>query len=72
MREDLIRLLVMKEAISSIAIDNDSDIITVSEGITNNQKLYKIKVKVCNKHTNQIIWKGSIADVYRAFIGRKR
>ena len=57
----------IKEAIASVALDNDPDIRTVVEGTTNNPKLHGVKIRVWNKHTQRIVWKGSIADVYRDF-----
>ena len=57
----------IKEAVASINLDNDPDIVTVSEGLTNNPKLYDIGIAIRNKQTDQIAWRGSVAYACRAF-----
>ena len=60
-------MFVAKEALASVALSKDETIQTFSEGLTNNFKLYNINVKIKNKHTDQTVWQGPIAQVSNHF-----
>ena len=63
----LIDILTYKEAVASVALDNDPDMETICGGLINNPKLFKISVKIVCSHTNKVVWKGSMAHAFRAF-----
>ena len=62
----MINLFMLKEAQASVAIDNDSHMETMSVGLTNNPKLYRIIITIKNEKTDEIIWKGPLAHITRA------
>lgn len=64
----MVSIFEHKEAIASVAMDKYSDLVTISEGLTNNPKLYGIKVKIVCKKTGKVVWKGSMATACRALI----
>ena len=66
--QNYVKLLEYKEAIASVAMDKCSDLVTISEGLTNNPKLYGIKVKIICKKTGKVVWKGSMATACRALM----
>ena len=66
-KKDIVEMFIRKEAISSIKLDQYGDLETVSSGLTNNKKLFRIKVKIICKRTGKVVWKGSIAHASRAF-----
>ena len=66
-KKDIVEMFIRKEAISSIRLDKCEDLETVSSGLTNNKKLFKIKVKIICKRTGKVVWEGSMAHASRAF-----
>ena len=62
----MVGLFMLKEAEASVALDNDSHIQTMSEGLTNNPKLYRIIITIKNEKTDEVIWKGPLAHITRA------
>ena len=66
-RKSIIRVLEHKEAVASVALDNDPDMETMVAGTSSNQKLFHIGIEIVNKHTDEIIWNGSMADAIRTW-----
>ena len=66
----LITIGITKEAEASIALDQDSELVTRAEGLTNNPKLYRYIITVKNINTDEIIWKGPLANMTRS-LGNK-
>ena len=62
----MIKMFVQKEAEASVALDNDDNMQTVCEGLTNNPKLYRIIITIKNRKTDEIIWKGPLAHITKA------
>lgn len=62
----MINLFMHKEASASVALDKDKNMQTISEGLTNNPKLYKIIITIKNQKTNEVIWTGPLAHITRA------
>ena len=62
----MISLFMLKEAEASVGISNDSHMETMSVGLTNNPKLYRIIITIKNEKTDEIIWKGPLAHITRA------
>ena len=59
------------EALASCALDFDVACVTVSEGLTRNPKLHRIKVIVRDR-TGEIVWRGAVSHVTREFIHQWR
>ena len=64
-KQTMVNLFIAKEAQASVALSRDDAAQTICEGLTNNPKLYNIKVKIINRSTNKVIWKGPLANAYR-------
>ena len=62
----MINMFIQKEAEASVALSNDSHMETMSEGLTNNPKLYRIIITIKNEKTDEVIWKGPLAHITRA------
>ena len=62
----MVNLFMLKEAMASVAIDNDSHMETRSEGFLSNPKLYRIIITIKNKKTDEVVWKGPLAHITRA------
>ena len=58
----MIALFMWKEARSSVAMDKDPDMKTRSVGLLNDPDLYGIGVKIMDRKTKEVIWKGSVAE----------
>lgn len=54
---------VFKEAMASVALSKDDAAQTICEGLLHNEKLHRIGVKVTDRNTGDIIWRGSVAQV---------
>ena len=54
---------VLKEAMASVALSKDDAAQTMCEGLNSNQKLHDVGVKVTDRNTNEVIWRGSLAKV---------
>lgn len=62
----MVNLFVWKEAMASVGIDNDPDMQTMAEGLTNNPKLYRIIITIKDQKTDKIVWKGPLAHIMQA------
>ena len=62
-KPDIVHLFMAREAVASCALD--AECVTVSEGLTCNPKLYRLGVKVAQRETGEVVWRGVLADVAR-------
>ena len=58
----MINLFMWKEARHSVAMDKDPDMQTRSVGLLNDPDLYDIGIKIMDKETKEVVWKGTIAE----------
>ena len=58
----MINLFMWKEAQSSVALDHDPDMQTKSIGLLTDPDLFNIGVKIMDKYTKEVIWRGTVAE----------
>ena len=66
LKSKTVNILMYKEAIASVALDNDPNMETICGGLISNPKLSSIGITI-RKYTGEPVWKGSMAHASRAF-----
>ena len=66
----MINLFILKEARHSVSLDNDDsrkysglpEMQTRSVGLLNDPDLFNIGIKVMDKETKEVVWRGTVAE----------